>query len=245
MNTMSMARLQALEQAKSYYEAAISTLPQPENAIEIAADCERDSATLCLPLDAQQRISTLNNDIWTAAPAFPSPSLESNIWTDNGRILNPSPVRAIKAVKFNGSLLSPAPAPAPQHPLTPPSTPPLKSASSLSNTSSPILSASLDYTGLWLHNRIAERYNTDLEDFAAMLARHVEVVNDLITATRAAQELKYSTRKPSSYSHHDGQDAKAADLRVRISRLKDQGWKRERFDPRKYEQLCDDALAEL
>jgi len=43
----------------------------------------------------------------------------------------------------------------------------------------------------------------------------------------------------------DKEEMRRVELRARIARLKEGGWKRERFDGEKYQVLCDKALAEL
>lgn len=43
----------------------------------------------------------------------------------------------------------------------------------------------------------------------------------------------------------DEDEMKKADLRARIQSLKESGWKRDRFDGRRYRELCDKALGEL
>lgn len=46
----------------------------------------------------------------------------------------------------------------------------------------------------------------------------------------------------------DGMDMgelRKAELKARIERLRETGWKRERFDAERYQKLCDRALAEL
>ena len=40
-------------------------------------------------------------------------------------------------------------------------------------------------------------------------------------------------------------EMKKVELRARIERLKEGGWKRERFDGRRYQELCGKALGEL
>jgi hypothetical protein len=38
---------------------------------------------------------------------------------------------------------------------------------------------------------------------------------------------------------------RALDLKARIERLRAEGWQRKRFDPRRYDALCEAALADL
>lgn len=41
------------------------------------------------------------------------------------------------------------------------------------------------------------------------------------------------------------EEMKKVELLARVSRLKQSGWKRERFNGRRYQELCDRALGEL
>ena len=65
-----------------------------------------------------------------------------------------------------------------------------------------------------------------------MLARHIQTIGGLIRATREAQAR---WRKGDEMG----------DLKVRIRRLREAGWRRERFSPGRYQDLCDVALADL
>ena len=67
-----------------------------------------------------------------------------------------------------------------------------------------------------------------------MLARHIQTIDVLIRATREAQARG---RK--------GEEVMMGDLKTRIRRLKEGGWRRERFCPGRYQDLCDVALGEL
>ena len=91
------------------------------------------------------------------------------------------------------------------------------------------------------------RYDAHLADFRDMLDRHHSEVLALIVATMEAQTNRYSGWRQSVFVEReaDDEDLKAAHLQERIMRLRAKGWKRERFDPSRYEDLCEQAMAEL
>ena len=65
-----------------------------------------------------------------------------------------------------------------------------------------------------------------------MLARHIHTIGGLIRATREAQARG-----------REGDEM--GDLKARIRRLREGGWRRERFSPGRYQDLCDVALGDL
>ncbi|KAL8920953.1 MAG: hypothetical protein Q9208_005979 [Pyrenodesmia sp. 3 TL-2023] len=94
----------------------------------------------------------------------------------------------------------------------------------------------------WLQDRSARRYNAHLTDFANMLRDHRDVVENLISDVKDIQGNKRVKRLA---SFGEDREARAADLRERIVRLRAKGWRRERFSPEKYQRICALALAEL
>ncbi|KAI9698430.1 MAG: hypothetical protein M1836_004011 [Candelina mexicana] len=94
-------------------------------------------------------------------------------------------------------------------------------------------------TTSWLRSRSLQRYNAHLLALAPMLETHINTITHLISATSDAQR----TRKVSpSFGSSEEEDSTRKE---RVARLRERGWKRERFDARRYEQLCERALAEL
>lgn len=87
-----------------------------------------------------------------------------------------------------------------------------------------------------------DRYNAHLISFAGMLDYHLRVIDTLLHDTKTALANRYTCIRLPSFAD---EEAKAADLRVRTERLKAGGWKRERFAPERYQDLCERALAEL
>lgn len=94
----------------------------------------------------------------------------------------------------------------------------------------------------WSQRRSAERYNEHLADFAKMLQGHITTVEELISTVKNFQADRRVKRFASL---RDDKETRAADLGARILRLRAKGWKRERFVPEKYQELCAKALAEL
>ena len=76
-----------------------------------------------------------------------------------------------------------------------------------------------------------------------MLENHIITIDSLIESTEKIQRQRYSVKRLASYGGDEV--AKEADKRERIKRLEETGWKRERFQPGKYQELCAKALAEL
>lgn len=104
-------------------------------------------------------------------------------------------------------------------------------------------SVSTESTPFWIQQRAQECYHDHLQDFAHMLQKHIESSHDLIGKTEQAQTRRMSEEKPTIST--DDEDAKQANLRARIAKLKQNGWRRERFDPQRYQDLAEIALAEL
>lgn len=95
----------------------------------------------------------------------------------------------------------------------------------------------------WTQQRALERYNEHVLEFFHMLKKHLQTIDELIQRTEEAQRLRQTDERVAFCG--DDEEAKQADLRARILRLKQGGWRRERFQPEKYEQLAEMALAEL
>lgn len=243
MHTLSVARLYALERAEYFFREALHYLPtqQPQvktyDTLEIEqaypqSDCSDDSDSTSsydrehsLPSRSCSSPSSLESEGSICKTSFPRPPLRrlrrSMVLGEN--ILAPGKIRRASS--------SQAPTPKP----------------SQNETAKPPTSAMqrdpMDYAATWLQNRHIERYNSYLAEFSAMLANHLESVRTTILSTKEAQATKYGNMRMVSYG--DDEEAKAADLRDRIQRLKATGWSRDRFDSSRYERLCEAALAEL
>jgi hypothetical protein len=123
-----------------------------------------------------------------------------------------------------------------------------------------------DDQNAYLAARAVHRYCEHLSSLRAQLARHSTSLDQLLSSSASASSgpngpspsepasmspsLMTTTitanenAKPSSSNHGAGR-ASAPDLRARIERLRSIGWQRKRFDPARYEALCDAVMAEL
>ncbi|KAL8892039.1 MAG: hypothetical protein Q9215_001041 [Flavoplaca cf. flavocitrina] len=126
---------------------------------------------------------------------------------------------------------------------SPPQTPPNKIRKSITPSSASRLTVTFPASSFkWLHQRSINRFNSHLEEFSTMLHRHIVSVEHAISNTRDAQSNRHGKRLASFGA---SPEARAADLRARIVRLKADGWKRKRFAPERYQELCAKALSEL
>lgn len=124
-----------------------------------------------------------------------------------------------------------------------PSTPPSTQLPSTPPQSRPLSIAFTPPSSVWLFNRARERYSIHLISFTEMLSNHISTVDILIRTTREAQAMRYFAKRLASYGEDEA--AKEADLQARRVKLKAAGWRRERFRPEKYQDLCERALEEL
>ena len=82
-----------------------------------------------------------------------------------------------------------------------------------------------------------------------MLIAHIEVVEGLVQGTEEAQANRCAmTRSRSGWfggGDEEGEEARRMELRARVERGRKGGWRRERFAPERYQELCARALGEL
>lgn len=243
MHISSVARLYALERAEYFFREALHYLPPPQpqvktcDTLEIEQDCDRSECS-----DDSNSTSLYDHEQSLPSRSCSSPSsLESDGSIFKASFPRPPLRRLRKSMVLGENVLAPGKA--------------RRASSSLDSTFSqsrdetakPPTSAMqrdpMDYAAAWLQNRHIERYNSHLADFSTMLANHLESIRDTILSTKEAQATRYSNMRVASYG--DDEEAKAADLRDRIQRLKATGWSRDRFDSSRYERLCEAALADL
>jgi hypothetical protein len=84
-------------------------------------------------------------------------------------------------------------------------------------------------------------YNNYLTSFACMIISHISSLRNFRQVTEVACEV----RRPTSRDGNGSKEMAPEEKMERIVRGRQRGWVRKRFDPRKYEQLCEAALAEL
>lgn len=251
MNDLAREKLQCLERARASYTAAAAALP----ANEALATWDTDW-TLFKKSDfvdtTQLRTPTKRglaqcHDIFS--PFTPIPP--RRFARESIGALIPSPLH-IKTDVDSGSVPTTPPRSKPAGtlsnvfrksqcylPLTPPeniipSSPPFSARRrSITFSASPFQ---------WLQDRSAQRYNAHLTDFAKMLRDHRETVENLISNVK---DIQGNRRVKRLASFGEDREARAADIRERIVKLRAKGWRRERFSPEKYQRICALALAEL
>ncbi|KAK3695078.1 hypothetical protein B0T22DRAFT_92237 [Podospora appendiculata] len=99
--------------------------------------------------------------------------------------------------------------------------------------------------------RSVNRFCEDLTVLRDQLARHLASLDELltvkpppVTATTPSQLPKFSTSTTRARSN-SAVDLRVADKQARIERLRQNGWQRQRFDARRYEELCENVMSEL
>lgn len=243
---MSIAKIHLLEQAKASFQAA--TLSVAAAAFPTKIDRPPTQFSLALGESAinsnykpTENTSSLLDDGSSVS------SDDSSITPANRKELEPLPLRIRNAggstndnyaeeVRIGrSSILAP----------TVSQTTPTKPGSRSLSTSRPTSIIFSESTTTWLHNRIQERYGTLLFDFSDTLAKYISDIDDLIRTAQEAQAARYTVKKLARYGEDEGEERKQTDLNIRIARLKADGWKRQRFAPERYQELCAVALAEL
>ncbi|MCJ1382832.1 hypothetical protein MMC17_005945 [Xylographa soralifera] len=192
--------------------------------------------------------ASLANDPTFGSPLRkPSPLRIAPIWLSSSQVSlandpdfgsplrKPAPLRIVKRVSMLATPLE-----EPNALPSPPNTP-LPTTSYQPRTPATVTFS--ECTTTWLQDRATLRYNTHAADFEQMLLRHVEVVDMLIQSIMEVQADRHTVKRSASSSNDD--QPKVSDRQARIEKLKANGWKRERFRPERYQDLCAQALAEL
>lgn len=78
-----------------------------------------------------------------------------------------------------------------------------------------------------------------------MLTAHIALVDGLLLVVEETQANRHAAAGKRLPSHGASEEAKAEDRKWRIARLREQGWRRPRFEPERYATLCERALEEL
>ncbi|TPX08937.1 uncharacterized protein E0L32_009641 [Thyridium curvatum] len=94
------------------------------------------------------------------------------------------------------------------------------------------------------------RYCDHLSTLKFQLASHSSNLNTLLEDPRAEDEhpplaAAAGTSASTRAATPAGDEARSLDKQARIERLRRNGWQRKRFDPRRYEQLCNSVMAEM
>lgn len=243
------AKISSLIQAKESYKAAANSLPVA-NASRLSWD------------DGDALFDTPNSPgtPWFQSPIrsriakyqCASPTLASKFQFRPARAsresMEPSSLHIHKNLQINSFPITPPRSrPARSHRAdfrqSPPQTPPSKARNSIALSSGSRLSVTFSATSFtWLHQRSTERYNSHVAEFSSVLQGHIASVENAIANVRDIQSNRQVKRLASFGANPE---ARAADLRARTARLKANGWRRKRFAPERYQELCAKALAEL
>jgi len=246
---LSTAKLYVLKEAKSSYQAAASSLPIADITPEIDDDDDNFSYITYASSDSDESEIL---DYYKFAPDLSTPpayvtspsSVESCDFGQEVKRLRTSPLCLPRSSSFVGewrkedrkivqfdNTIDSFPTPPKSLPMTP---------TSVARPQSVHLHAlELEL----LHSRIHERYNASLATFAELLANHTHSIDLLIQKAQEADANRYTIKRQLSF--YGDEEAKASDIKARISRLKAIGWRRARFLPERYQDLCAAALAEL
>lgn len=253
-HSLSIAKLHALEQAKASYQAAASSLSDPDIILEIHASYDTDSLSTCSSMSLPESEcwgshiaiadTFVRHDSADGCASSPS-SIEPDGVIHSSNKLRPSPLCITKVSRFDtqpnkrkddrvipkASSMPHCNTPSKRRPSTPPT------------ASRPIFVIFSNSVDSLFQLRNYDLYNDHLTSFAKMLASHISAVDLNIQKTQEAQAARYFTKRQAIYG--EDQEAKAADLRARISRLRANRGQMERFAPERYQELCAQALAEL
>lgn len=78
-----------------------------------------------------------------------------------------------------------------------------------------------------------------------MLTTHVEIVDTRLLVIEEMHANRHAAAGKRLPSYGADDETKAEDRKWRIARLREQGWRRPRFQPDRYAALCERALEEL
>lgn len=78
-----------------------------------------------------------------------------------------------------------------------------------------------------------------------MLTAHIAVVDGLLVLAEETQANRHAAGGKRLPSYGADDETRAEDRKWRIACLREQGWRRQRFQPERYEALCERALEEL
>ncbi len=219
-------------QARASYEAAASSLPVVDPPTENQNSiCEETWSETSFPR-AYTPSPTFSNYHPSASSSPTSMYSVSSADNEYNDVARRPPLRICTDMDYPkdyNTPITPLSAKVPSH-RTPPSTKPTSSSTT------------------WLQSRTYSRFSANLSSFSEMLAGHTAAIESLIAITREVQANRYNVAAKQARLPRYGEDelAKAKDLQMRIHRLRENGWRpREPFQPERYIQLCERALAEL
>ncbi|KAH7329268.1 hypothetical protein B0I35DRAFT_40926 [Stachybotrys elegans] len=83
-------------------------------------------------------------------------------------------------------------------------------------------------------DRSIHRYSTILSTLSRQISCHLESI-----------QIEIAAAQQSTTSHMPTEELRSLELRTRIARLRATGWQRRRFDAKRYQILCETAMADL
>ncbi|MCJ1266797.1 hypothetical protein MMC22_006682 [Lobaria immixta] len=237
-HNLSTAKIQLLKQARGSYQAAALSLPVVESTTESHEylDDEASSESASTSASTPRAALSIPSPTRPSSPAYSSSPSSFDLYSPYSNefddVPQPSPLRIRKAI-HPCSLLPVKNLSIPTSKTLPCSPPPTPPSTTITFTSS---------TATWLQTRAYHRFSSQLASFAEMLTGHIAVVDDLLVVAEETQANRHAKRLP-SYGADD--ETRAEDRKWRIARLREQGWRRQRFQPERYAALCERALEEL
>ncbi|TQV99665.1 hypothetical protein V2A60_005119 [Cordyceps javanica] len=240
-------RLKLLEEAREHYAMASQTSEEADkNSFQIALRPTSPSSSLPSPIE-----SCLSHESTSTRMSSPTPSTTSNHGT---RIKTKKRVAFADEIEYNPPVRPDSPtlgfsdpgngctSPYPDIPLDP--LPPcVQTIPDACPAFSPTPSVDGDeFPQDMSHEELptsesresVERYCTILSSIQRQITSHIVAIDREITASLSA--------KPSVPAD---EEMRALELRSRIERLRANGWKRKRFDAKRYEEFCEQVMADL
>ena len=241
MHHLSAIKIQSLVTSLHHFESAASSLPQPITLI----DDLRSSSTLSQSdVEDLRSLDDSASSVDPLSPRKSPPPYFEN--TREGPIKHQGYAAPLRIRRADGTGYRPISGVTmdedlPFPPIETRLSPPEEDVFQAPMTPTPTAMSS-EPAVAWLQAVAQRRYNEHLYDFVDTLTRHVAILRSLIEATQQAQATRYAATNSSA---EDEADIKAATLKARILKLKARNWERERFQPEKYQRLCEKALDEL
>ena len=241
MHHLSATKIQRLEKSKESFERAAASLPKPN----IVNDDVYSNSTLS-PSEADDSVS-LDDSVSSFDATSPQRNALSPYFDEFDEEahldyqLKPVPLQIRKAVQPGYRSVNPQATTDDHSQITMKAIPrqerPLSMASEVDIRITPPMngSASLNRDGA------IRRYYEQLQNVSQALAKHIMSIDDLIQTTQKAQYL----RRASPNLQSNDETIHDANIQARILKLRSKKWERERFNPKRYQNLCEAALNEL
>lgn len=77
------------------------------------------------------------------------------------------------------------------------------------------------------------------------ITKQITILQEVRRAGRSNQPNLFAAFSAGGIDGMDMDELRKAELKARVERLRETGWKKERFEAQRYQNLCEQALAEL